>query len=149
MDETGSGEGEGGTANFPMAAGWGDGEYLRAFNEVLVPVTRGFQPQFILVSAGFDAHWADQLAMMRVSIKGFAQMVMILKELAAELCQGRLVFTLEGGYNLQVVASSIKATLDVLLGNSEVDDPMGEAAERKPERFEEHIEAIKQIHGIP
>ena len=89
MDETGSGEGKGTTANFPMAAGWGDNEYLRAFNEVLVPVARGFQPQLILVSAGFDAHWADQLAMMRVSIKGFAQMVMILKELAAELCQGR------------------------------------------------------------
>ena len=148
MDEVGSGEGEGTTANFPMAAGWGDNEYLRAFNEVLVPVARGFQPQLILVSAGFDAHWADQLAMMRVSIKGFAQMVMILKELAAELCRGRLVFTLEGGYNLQVVASSIKATHDVLLGNSEIDDPMGEAEMRKPERFEEHIEAIKRIHLI-
>jgi acetoin utilization deacetylase AcuC-like enzyme len=115
MDETGSGEGEGTTVNFPMAAGWGNDEYLRAFNEVLVPVARVFQPQFILVSAGFDAHWADQLAMMRVSIEGFAQMVTILKELAAELCRGRLVFALEGGYNLQVVASSVKATLDVLI----------------------------------
>jgi acetoin utilization deacetylase AcuC-like enzyme len=148
MDETGSGEGEGGTVNFPMAAGWSDGEYLRAFNEVLVPVARGFQPQLILVSAGFDAHWADQLAMMKVSIKGFAQMVMILKELAAELCQGRLVLTLEGGYNLQVVAASIRATLDALTGNSEINDPMGAAEVRKPERFEEHIEAIKRLHLI-
>jgi acetoin utilization deacetylase AcuC-like enzyme len=148
MDETGSGEGDGATVNFPMTAGWGDEEYLRAFNEVLVPVAREFQPQLILVSAGFDAHWADQLAMMRVSIKGFAQMVMILKELAAELCQGRLVFTLEGGYNLQVVASSIKAVFDVLLGNSGIDDPLGEAEVRKPEEFDEHIEAIKKIHHI-
>ena len=148
MDETGSGEGKGTTANFPMAVGWGDDEYLRAFNEVLVPVARRFQPQLILVSAGFDAHWADELAMMKVSIKGFAQMVMILKELAAELCQGRLVFTLEGGYNLQVVASSIAATLQVLLGNTEIDDPMGEAEVRKPESFDEHIEAIKRIHLI-
>jgi len=149
MDETGTGEGEGTTVNFPMATGWGDEEYLRAFNEVLVPVARGFQPQLILVSAGFDAHWADHLAMMRVSVKSFAQMVMILKELAAELCQGRLVFTLEGGYNLQVVASSIKATLDVLLGNSETDDPLGKASMvRKPEGFDEHIEAIKRIHHI-
>jgi acetoin utilization deacetylase AcuC-like enzyme len=146
MDETGSGEGEGTTVNFPMAAGWGNDEYLRAFNEVLVPVARVFQPQFILVSAGFDAHWADQLAMMRVSIEGFAQIVMVLKELAAELCQGRLVFALEGGYNLQVVASSVKATLDVLLGNPEIDDPMGAAEVREPERFEEHIEAIKRLH---
>jgi acetoin utilization deacetylase AcuC-like enzyme len=148
MDETGTGEGEGTKVNFPMAAGWGE-EYLRAFNEVLVPVARRFQPQLILVSAGFDAHWADYLAMMRASVKGFAQMVMILKELAAELCQGRLVFTLEGGYNLQVVASSIKAVFDVLLGNSEVDDPLGKASmARKPEGFDEHIEAIKRIHHI-
>ena len=148
MDETGTGEGEGTTVNFPMAAGWGDEEYLRAFNEVLVPVARRFQPQLILVSAGFDAHWADQLAMMRVTITGFAQMVMILKNLAAELCQGRLIFTLEGGYNLRVVSSSIKAIFDVLLGNSEIDDPLGEAEMRKPEGFDEHIEAIKEIHHI-
>ncbi|HUX48199.1 MAG TPA: histone deacetylase, partial [Dehalococcoidia bacterium] len=123
MDETGTGEGEGTTVNFPMAAGWSDEEYLRAFNEGLVPVARRFQPQLILVSAGFDAHWADHLAMMRVSVKAFAQMAMILKNLAAELCQGRLIFTLEGGYNLRVVSSSIKAIFDVLLGNSEIDDP--------------------------
>jgi acetoin utilization deacetylase AcuC-like enzyme len=148
-DETGTGEGEGTTVNFPMAAGWGDEECLRAFNEVLGPIARRFQPQLILVSAGFDAHWADQLAMMRVTITGFAQMAMILKELAAELCQGRLVFTLEGGYNLQVVASSIKAIFDVLLGNSEIDDPMGEPSmARVPEEFDEHIEAIKRIHHI-
>ena len=149
MDEIGSGEGKGATVNFPMAAGWGDEEYLRAFEEVLVPLARRFQPQLILVSAGFDAHWADELAMMRVSIKGFAQMVMILKELAAELCQGRLVFTLEGGYNLQVIASSIKAVFDLLLGNSEIDDPLGEASmARKPEGFDERIDTIKGIHHI-
>ena len=149
MDETGTSEGEGTTVNFPMAAGWGDEEYLRAFNEVLVPVARRFQPQLILVSAGFDAHWADYLAMMRVSVTGFAQMVMILKELAAELCQGRLVFTLEGGYNLQVVTSSIKAVFDVLIASSEVDDPLGKASMvRKPEGFDEHIEAIKRMHHI-
>jgi len=148
MDETGTGKGEGTTVNFPMAAGWGDEEYLRAFNEVLVPVARRFQPQLILVSAGFDAHWADHLAMMRVSVQGFAQMATILKNLAAELCQGRLIFTLEGGYNLRVVSSSIKAIFDVLLGNSEIDDPLGEAEVRKPEGFDEHIEAIKEIHHI-
>jgi acetoin utilization deacetylase AcuC-like enzyme len=149
MDETGTGKGEGTTVNFPMAAGWGDEEYLRAFNEVLVPVARRFQPQLILVSAGFDAHWADHLAMMRVSVKAFAQMAMILKNLAAELCQGRLIFTLEGGYNLRVVSSSIKAIFAVLLGNSEIDDPLGKASmARKPEGFDEHIREIKRIHHI-
>jgi acetoin utilization deacetylase AcuC-like enzyme len=149
IDETGAGEGEGTTVNFPMAAGWSDEEYLRAFNEVLVPVARRFQPGLILVSAGFDPHWADQLAGMRVSVTGFAQMAMILKELAAELCQGRLVFTLEGGYNLRVVACSIKATFDVLLGNSGIDDPLGKAPPLgKPEGFDKHIQAIKSMHHL-
>jgi acetoin utilization deacetylase AcuC-like enzyme len=149
MDENGAGEGEGTTVNFPMAAGWGDEEYLRAFNEVLIPVARRFRPDLILVSAGFDAHWADHLANMKATITDFAQMAMILKGLAAELCQGRLVFTLEGGYNLRVVACSIKTIFDVLLGNPKIDDPMGKAPTvRKPEGFDEHIKAIKSIHHI-
>jgi acetoin utilization deacetylase AcuC-like enzyme len=149
INEVGTGEGEGFTVNFPMTAGWGDDEYLRAFNEVLVPAARRFQPQLILVSAGFDPHWADQLAMMRVTITGFARMAAILKELAAELCQGRLVFTLEGGYNLQVVAYSVRNIFAVLLGNSGIDDPLGKApAARGPEGFDEHIQAIKRIHRV-
>lgn len=149
VDETGVGEGAGTTVNFPMRAGWGDEEYSRAFKEVLVPVARRFQPQLILVSAGFDPHWADHLAMMRVSVTCFAEMAIMLKELAAELCRGRLVFTLEGGYNLRVVASSVKATFDVLLGNSDIDDPLGKAsAARKPEGFDDHIREIKRIHHL-
>jgi acetoin utilization deacetylase AcuC-like enzyme len=149
MEETGTGEGKGTTVNFPMVAGWGDEEYLRAFQEALVPVAHRFQPELILISAGFDPHWADHLAMMRVSVQGFAQMAMILKKLAAKLCQGRLVFTLEGGYNLHVVAASIKAIFDVLLGNSEIDDPLGEASVlRKPEGFDKHIEQIKRLHHL-
>ena len=149
MDETGIGEGEGTTVNFPMAAGWGDEEYLRAFSEVLVPIARRFQPQFILVSAGFDSHWADPLAMMKVTITGFAQMTRILKELAAELCRGRLVFILEGGYNLQVLACSVRAVLDVLLGNPKIEDPLGKAsAGTKPAGFSQHIEKVKRLHQL-
>jgi acetoin utilization deacetylase AcuC-like enzyme len=148
INETGAGEGEGFTVNFPMAAGWGDEEYLRAFNEVLVPIAQRFQPQLILVSAGFDAHWADDLAMMQVSITGFAQMVGVLKKLAAELCQGRLVFTLEGGYNLQVAASSVKATFDVLMGSPEIVDPLGKSPRGKVGGFEEHVNIIKKVHHL-
>jgi acetoin utilization deacetylase AcuC-like enzyme len=74
---------------------------------------------------------------------------MILRELAAELCQGRLVFTLEGGYNLRVVASSVKCIFDMLLGKSEIEDPLGEAsAGSKPGGFDEHLEAIRRTHRI-
>ena len=148
IDETGIGEGRGTSVNFPMTAGWGDEEYLRAFNEVLVPVARRFQPQLILVSVGFDPHWADSIASMQVSVTGFAQIVAILKKLASELCLGRLVCTLEGGYNLQVAASALKATFDVLLDNPKIVDPIGKSSARKPGGFDEHIEKIKKIHHI-
>lgn len=146
--EVGTGAGKGFTVNFPMTAGWGDEEYLRAFDEVLVPVARRFRPQLILVSAGFDSHWADRLAMMQVSVSGLAEMVKILRNLAGELCQGRLVLTLEGGYDLQVAASAVRATFDVLQGNSEIIDPLGQSARGKPGGFEERITQIKGICGV-
>ena len=72
VNETGTGDGKGFTVNFPMAAGWNDEEYLSAFSGVLVPAARRFEPQLILVSAGFDPHWADSIAMMQATITGFA-----------------------------------------------------------------------------
>ncbi|MFC2063212.1 histone deacetylase [Chloroflexota bacterium] len=124
-DETGSGVGRGTTVNIPLPAGCGDSEYRLAFEEIVVPAVRRFGPQFILVSAGYDLHWADGLAMMRVGVPGFTRMTGVIKELADDLCRGRLVFTLEGGYNLTALAASVAATLDVLLGNPGTADPLG------------------------
>jgi len=148
VGETGTGEGKGFTVNFPMTAGWGDEEYLSAFSEVLVPVARRFKPQLILVSAGFDPHWADSIAMAQASITGFARMVEVLKSLASELCQGRLVFTLEGGYNLEVAGCAVRATFDVLLDSPEVVDPLGKSPRGKPGGFERHIKRIKELHHL-
>ncbi|PIU54926.1 MAG: histone deacetylase [Chloroflexi bacterium CG07_land_8_20_14_0_80_51_10] len=125
VDETGSGAGLGTTVNVPLPAGCGDSEYRQVYEEILAPVARRFQPQLILVSAGYDPHWADQIAMMQVSVSGFADIITIIKELANELCDGRVLVTLEGGYNLEAVAYGIKATLDVLMGNSKIEDPLG------------------------
>ena len=146
-EEIGVADGTGTTVNFPMTAGWGDEEYLRAFSEVLVPMARRFQTELILVSAGFDPHWADSLAMMQVSVTGFAQMVTMLKDLASELCSGRLIFTLEGGYNLEVAALSVAATFDAIWGKPVV-DTLGKSSARKPGGFDQHIEEIKKIHRI-
>ena len=147
VDEIGVGDGKGATVNFPMTAGWGDEEYFRAFNEVLVPMAKRFQPGLILVSAGFDPHWADNLAMMQASVTGFAQIVAALKKLAIDLCQGHLVFTLEGGYNLQVVALSVAATFDVLWDNPIV-DPLGESSAMKPGGFDQRLKKVKEIHDL-
>ncbi len=150
IEETGSRVARGTTVNIPLPAGCGNAEYLEVFEQIIVPVARRFKPQLVLVSAGYDLHWADGIARMQVSVAGFARMVSIIKGLADELCSGHLVFTLEGGYNLSALADSVKATFDVLLGNTEIKDPLGQS----PRRFETPniaplIKAIKEIHDLP
>ncbi|MBE0415846.1 MAG: histone deacetylase [Dehalococcoidia bacterium] len=149
IDEIGAGLGEGFTVNVPLPAWCGDEEYLRVFEEVLVPVARRFRPQLILVSAGYDPHWADQISLIQLSVTGFAQMVGIIKGLADELCSGKLAITLEGGYHLEALASSVRATFDVLLGNPEVVDPLGRSPGlREPPRIDALLQAIKDIHKL-
>lgn len=125
VEETGRGVGKGTTINLPLPAGSGDAEYLRAFEEVIIPAARRFRPQFILVSAGYDGHWLDPLAAMRLTTGGYARLVGIINELAGELSGGRLVFTLEGGYHLGALAHAVAATLAVLLGSPDIRDVLG------------------------
>ena len=149
IDETGKDEAKGTTVNIPLPAGCGDNEYFLAFEQILVPVVRRFQPQLILVSAGYDPHWADGLAMMQVSVTGFAQMARIIKGLADELCSGRLVFTLEGGYSLTALAASVKATFDVLLGNTNIEDSLGKSPHRLAvPSIAPLIKKIKETHNL-
>jgi len=148
INETGSGEGRGANLNIPLPAGCGDSEYLEVFEQIIAPAARRFNPQLILVSTGYDGHWADPLAMMNLSVGGFAKMAGIIKGLAEELCGGRLALTLEGGYNLEALAGSVKATFDVLLGNAS-DDISGAPPRRsEPPDIESLIGEIKKIHGL-
>jgi len=145
--ETGRGAGQGYTVNVPLPAGVGDLGYGRVFDEVLVPVARRYQPQLILASAGYDAHWADPLGGMLLSVSGYARMVRTLAALAEELCQRRLVLTLEGGYNLEALAASITATFAVLLGDEQVEDPLG-SARHAEQSVDAIISAVKRVHGL-
>jgi len=150
VGETGSGAGKGATVNIPLPAGCSDTEYLLVFQQIIVPVARRFKPQLILVSAGYDLHWADPIALMQLTTTGFAQIVSIIKGLADELCGGKMVFSLEGGYNFAALATSIKATLDVLLGNKDIEDPLG----KSPRQFTAPsitplIKQIKETHNLP
>ncbi|MFQ5925625.1 MAG: histone deacetylase [Dehalococcoidia bacterium] len=149
LDEIGAGVAEGSIVNVPLPAWCGDGDYLRVFEEILAPVARRFGPQLILVSAGYDAHWADQISLMQLSVTGFAQMIRTIKRLAEELSDGRIVLALEGGYNLAALASSVRATLDVLLGNEEIVDPLGESPRVGAlPPIDRLLQEIKEIHKL-
>ncbi len=146
--ETGSGPGVGTTINVPLPPWTGDAGYLEVFREVLVPAARRYRPTLILVSAGYDGHWRDELATMQLSVAGFADLVEVVKLLADDLCGGRLAFLLEGGYDLDALAYAIAATFDVLLGRPIV-DPLGpgpgggRGADVSPA-----IAAARRIHGL-
>ncbi|HTO70468.1 MAG TPA: histone deacetylase [Myxococcota bacterium] len=114
LDEQGSGAGLGATANFPLPAGCGDGEYGRLFDELLVPMLLHWRPEFVLVSAGFDAHAHDPLGGMEVSSAGFGALAARLRAVADEVCGGRLVLALEGGYDLDALGESVAECVRVL-----------------------------------
>ena len=114
--ETGGGAGEGFTVNVPLPAGCGDGDYAAAFADVLQPIADAYRPELVLVSAGFDAHRDDPLAGMQVSEEGFAALCGAVKQIADTHCPGRLVLTLEGGYDLRALSRSVRACIEVLAG---------------------------------
>jgi acetoin utilization deacetylase AcuC-like enzyme len=135
--------------NVPLHGGIGDMGFSRIFTEVVGPVAWRFQPELILVSAGYDAHWDDPLASMLLSIAGYTAIARALRELAEELCAGRLVFTLEGGYHLQALAYAILNTFGVLLGDDEwpLVDPLGPSPHRE-RPADDVIARVKQIHSL-
>ena len=113
--EKGSGKGLNYTINVPLPAGSGDDVYLSVFEEKLKPAALAFSPDFVLISAGFDAHENDLLGSMKVTSQGFAQLTHIVKEIAQNCCEGRLVSVLEGGYHLEGLADSVQAHIRVLI----------------------------------
>src|SRR6266545_1204328 len=112
--EIGSGAGLGATINVGLPAGCGDGDMLAVFDQVFLPALHSFQPDLVLVSAGFDAHRADPLAGLRVTEAGYRAMTERLCWFADQVAAGRLVALLEGGYDLAALARSLVEVLDVL-----------------------------------
>lgn len=111
--ERGVGDGEGFTLNCPLSADSGDREMLSRFNKELANAVAAFKPDFILISAGFDAHRDDPLASLNVTDDGFSEMTKIITGLASTYCGGRIVSCLEGGYNLSALARSVERHLAV------------------------------------
>jgi acetoin utilization deacetylase AcuC-like enzyme len=146
-DETGRGPGKGTVVNMPLSPGAGDQVFRQLYQRMVIPVARRFAPDLILVSAGFDAHWDDPLAGLGLSLGGYAWITQTLVSLAEELCGGRIVFTLEGGYHLGVLSYGILNTFHALLGDETVEDPLGPS--RRPEPgVADYIASLRQLHGL-
>lgn len=147
--EIGAKHGKGYNINVPLPPGTGDEAYLRVFREILVPVAKAFEPDLIIVSAGQDAHEGEYVSSMRVSYEGFAALTRVVKGMAADLCDSKLVFVLEGGYNPRVTARSVE-TIVRELQNPHVDSlaelPEGQIGAPLPRGFEERLEKVKQTH---
>ncbi len=147
MNEIGSGRGEGYTVNVPLGGGQGDAAYEAIFKSVLAPVARQFKPDIILVSAGYDICFQDPLGGMAVTPSGFRAMTRVLKGLAGELCGGRIMCSLEGGYSLEGLRDGVLATLAELASDEVSGDEVSENYEL-PEEMVPLAEALRPYWNL-
>jgi acetoin utilization deacetylase AcuC-like enzyme len=148
--ENGSGAGQGYTVNLSLPPGSGDEVYAAALTHIIEPVVRRYEPDFVLVSLGFDAFWADPLAMLRLSIGGaYTSLLRSARDLAQQVCGGRLVVGLEGGYDLRALAAGGDMVCRLLLGEEPSPDRLGPAPQQVPVSAAEPVlTSVEQLHGL-
>jgi acetoin utilization deacetylase AcuC-like enzyme len=140
--EIGEGEGRGFTVNFPLPRGGDDALYNRLFDQIIQPIGHAYRPDLILVSAGYDAYVDDPLAGMELTPEGFAGISQSIVALGTEVCGGKVIFLLEGGYHLKGLQRSVLRSLDVLTGlveNSHQSEP--------PPGFASILDKSRQVFG--
>jgi acetoin utilization deacetylase AcuC-like enzyme len=139
-DEQGRSAGEGYNVNVGLPAGCGPGDYLAAFDDVVLPIADAFAPQLVLVSAGFDAHRRDPLAGMELESETYADLTDKLLSVAERHADGRIVLCLEGGYDLKALGQSVRACADVLCGVA------APGANAEPTRGADAIAKTRAVH---
>lgn len=148
IEQIGEGEGRGTTLNIPFGIGVGDAGYAAAFEQIVWPAARRFQPELILVSAGFDAHFADLLySGIQLSLTGYAHLTRELIRMAETLCGGKIVFVLEGGYNLDALSGGVLNVAYALLGDPTLVDPLGPGKSPEPP-VDKLIERLRILHHL-
>ncbi len=146
ITDTGTGKGKGFTINIPLAGGHGDKSYAAFYEQIIWPAAQRFQPELIIVSAGFDSHWLDPIAGMRLSLTGYDHLTRELMKMADELCGGKIVFAMEGGYNLDALSHGVANVARALLGDNSVSDPLGPPKDSREPDIEPIIRQLKGIH---
>jgi acetoin utilization deacetylase AcuC-like enzyme len=141
--ETGRGAGVGYTVNLPIEVGATDADFDAVYREAVIPALQQFEPELILVSAGFDAHELDPLAGMRMTTAGYGQLTARLLAAADELCDGRIVFVTEGGYDTGALAACCQGVIDLASAESVV-PPLDIAGDTR--RGQDTIREYRRAH---
>lgn len=151
INQIGTGDGEGATLNLPLPGGSGDRAMRDVFDEVIAPCAQRFKPDIILVSAGYDAHVLDPLANLQFTTGTYYMLASNIQQLATDLCCGRCVFFLEGGYNLSSLSHSVADSFRAFIGEPslavEFDNPAF-LYEEPSKRVKEAIQRVKHIHSL-
>lgn len=145
--EIGTGDAEGTVINIPLQAGAGDKAFKTVFDEIVIPSLQIFHPDLILVSAGYDAHWDDPLANLNLSLAGYDWITKQLINSAKQLCEGKIIFFLEGGYNLDVLGFGVTNAINRLSGVDSFEDPIGKINHTEPD-ITQLLNELKKIHSL-
>ncbi|KAL5555441.1 hypothetical protein UlMin_037677 [Ulmus minor] len=151
LDEIGRGDGEGSTLNLPLPGGSGDFAMRTVFDEVIVPRAQRFKPDIILVSAGYDAHVLDPLANLQFTTGTYYMLASNIQQLAKDLCGGRCVFFLEGGYNLKSLSHSVADSFRAFLGEPSLASKFDNPAilyEEPLTKVKQAIQKVKHLHAL-
>ena len=146
--DIGTGPGEGYTVNIPLPSGSGDANYATVFEQIIWPSAEQFQPQLVLVSVGFDAYREDPLAEMRLTLSGYSHLATEVIRMAQRFCDGRVVFLLEGGYNLDALRYGVANIARLLLGDPPT-DPLGSPSDTRADPdIAGLVGQLAQLHGL-
>jgi len=129
--------------NMPLRGGQGDADYIKLFQEIIIPVADQYKPEFILISAGYDPYYRDPLGAMQVTPAGFSAMTALLVDCAARHCGKRILAVLEGGYHLEGITESVKKTLLTLVDDCRAAD-YREASEKPLSETETVVKMVKK-----
>lgn len=148
IDEIGEGKGLGYNVNIPLPFQTSDCVYLKAIKEIATPIIQQYKPQFLLVSAGLDGHYADPVASLSLSMFAYQKIYKTIVDLASKVCRGRLVSVLEGGYSLKFVGKiAAVAIAEMCEDVYSVSDKAPLINKRSIRKGEKILEKVKEIHS--
>ncbi len=148
IDEIGEGRGLGYTVNIPLPFRTNNPSYQEALDEIVLPIASQYQPEFMLISAGFDGHYTDPVGDLALSAKSYEETFAKLVGLANQLCEGRLVATLEGGYSLKILGKLVTSAIAKMASSPyKLSESWQDVNSRASKKAEQIINSVRSIQS--